>query len=194
MMRARARHSLRAAATGAALISLSCQDGLARVLDYNTEKLIFSCRSQYGAVLCSAWSPDNEYIITGGEDDMVVVWSTHDKCAVARCLGHNSWLSDLAFDPMHCVTTSDSRAEMGSFLEGSNYRFVSVAQDGRMCVWDLNQVRAQTHTHARTHTHTHTHITALRCGMCVWGRKRYPDAGAEDLGSRWGLGFRVCGT
>ena len=72
MMRARARHSLRAAATGAALISLSCQDGLARVLDYNTEKLFFSCRSQYGAVLCSAWSPDNEYIITGGEDDMVI--------------------------------------------------------------------------------------------------------------------------
>ena len=65
---------------------------------------------------------------------------------------------------MHCVTTSDSRAEMGSFLEGSNYRFVSVAQDGRMCVWDLNQVRARTHTHTHTHTHHSSEVRHVRLG------------------------------
>ena len=35
-------------------------------------------------MLSSAWSPDNEYLITGGEDDLVVVWSATDKCPVAR--------------------------------------------------------------------------------------------------------------
>jgi WD40 repeat protein len=42
-----------------------CQDGHARVFDFANEKLLYSFRSHYGAMLCSAWSPDNEFLITG---------------------------------------------------------------------------------------------------------------------------------
>jgi len=124
-------------------LALSCQDGLARVLDMNTEKLLFSFRSQYGAMLCSAWSPDNEYLVTGGEDDLVIVWSFADKCPVARCLGHNSWLSVVEFDPLFCISKAMAGGQGGQAqhevpYSASNYRFLSVAQDGRMCYWDLN--------------------------------------------------------
>ncbi len=42
-----------------------CHDGYARVFDFANEKLLYSFRSHYGAMLCSAWSPDNEFLITG---------------------------------------------------------------------------------------------------------------------------------
>mmetsp|Transcript_5867 Transcript_5867/g.11622 ORF Transcript_5867/g.11622 Transcript_5867/m.11622 type:complete len:461 (-) Transcript_5867:20-1402(-) len=114
-------------------MALCCQDGHCRVFDLAQEKLLASFRSQYGAMLCAAWSPDNHYLITGGEDDTLIVWSMEDKCAVARCLGHNSWISAVQFDPEFC---EDDESGDGP---GSNYRFLSVAQDGRLCFWDLNE-------------------------------------------------------
>mmetsp|Transcript_26220 Transcript_26220/g.62090 ORF Transcript_26220/g.62090 Transcript_26220/m.62090 type:complete len:464 (-) Transcript_26220:52-1443(-) len=114
-------------------MALCCHDGHARVFDFAQEKLAVSFRSQFGAMLCAAWSPDNHYLITGGEDDVIVVWSMEDKCALARCLGHNSWLSAVQFDPECCEDDEDGTGP------GSNYRFLSVAQDGRLCFWDLNE-------------------------------------------------------
>jgi len=113
---------------------LCCHDGNARIFHYPTEKLTFSLRSQYGAILCCAWSPDGNFLITGGEDDVVVVWSLVDKCAVARCLGHNSWISSVQFDPLFCSSASTREGGVAS-----NYRFLSIAQDGRLCFWDLNE-------------------------------------------------------
>lgn len=47
-----------------------------------------------------------------------------DSALVARCQGHRSWVSALAFDPWRC----DDR----------NYRFGSVGEDGRLCLWDFS--------------------------------------------------------
>lgn len=43
---------------------------------------------------------------------------------VARCQGHNSWVSAVAFDPWRC----DDR----------NYRFGSVGEDARLLLWDFS--------------------------------------------------------
>lgn len=37
-------------------------------------------------------SPDGKYILTGGEDDLVQVWSMEDQAVVAWGVGHNSWV------------------------------------------------------------------------------------------------------
>jgi len=103
-------------------MALCCHDGYARVFDVLSERLLFAFRSQYGGMLCAAWSPDNQYLVTGGEDDLVVVWSYADKCPVARCLGHNSWLSALAFDSQLCAETAPGALAP----PGSSYRFHSV--------------------------------------------------------------------
>jgi len=114
--------------TDGKLMALCCHDGHCRIFDFAAEKLLYSFRSHYGAMLCSAWSPDNKFLVTGGEDDLVVAWAWVDKVPVACCKGHNSWISSIAFDKSLCDTS-----------EEHNYRFHSVAQDGRLCTWDLNE-------------------------------------------------------
>lgn len=37
-------------------------------------------------------SNDGKYILTGGEDDLVQVWSMEDRKIVAWGEGHNSWV------------------------------------------------------------------------------------------------------
>lgn len=39
------------------------------------------------------------YVAAGGEDDLVAVYSVADRCLVAHCEGHNSWVSRVVFDP-----------------------------------------------------------------------------------------------
>mmetsp|Transcript_22197 Transcript_22197/g.43182 ORF Transcript_22197/g.43182 Transcript_22197/m.43182 type:complete len:476 (+) Transcript_22197:148-1575(+) len=112
-------------------MAVSCHDGYVRVFDFANEKLLYSLKSHYGAMLCSAWSPDNKFLVTGGEDDLVIAWSWVEKAPLACCVGHNSWISAIAFDPELCDATHGATG-------GGNYRFHSVGQDGRICTWDLN--------------------------------------------------------
>src|SRR5207302_1243093 len=73
---------------------------------------------------CVCWSPDGRYVVTGGQDDLVSIWSFHDRRIVARCEGHHSWVSSVAFDPWRC----DDRT----------YRFGSVGNDCRLLLWDFS--------------------------------------------------------
>lgn len=78
----------------------------------------------YGGLSCVCWSPDGKYIVTGGQDDLISIWSVAESDLVARCQGHQSWVTSVAFDPWRC----DDR----------NYRFGSVGEDCRLCLWDFN--------------------------------------------------------
>jgi len=74
--------------------------------------------------MCVCWSPDGKYILTGGQDDLISIWSFSEKTIVARCQGHQSWVAAVAFDPWRC----DDR----------NYRFGSVGEDCRLLLWDFS--------------------------------------------------------
>ena len=74
--------------------------------------------------MCVCWSPDGRYIVTGGQDDLVSIWSLEESMLVARCQGHNSWVTAVAFDPWRC----DER----------NYRIGSVGEDCRLLLWDFS--------------------------------------------------------
>lgn len=74
--------------------------------------------------MCVCWSPDGKYVLTGGQDDLVSIWSLTERRIVARCPGHHSWVTAVAFDPWRC----DER----------NYRFGSVGDDCRLLLWDFN--------------------------------------------------------
>ncbi|KAF1809754.1 WD40 repeat-like protein [Eremomyces bilateralis CBS 781.70] len=105
-------------------LAIVSDDGGLRVLDYCNEKLLDVFYSYYGALLCVTWSPDGRYILTGGQDDLVSIWSVADSALVARCQGHASWVTSVAFDPWRC----DER----------NYRFGSVGEDCRLLLWDFS--------------------------------------------------------
>jgi catabolite repression protein CreC len=64
------------------------------------------------------------YVLTGGQDDLLSIWSLPDRQIVARCQGHNSWVTAVAFDPWRC----DDR----------NYRFGSVGDDCKLLLWDFS--------------------------------------------------------
>ncbi|CEJ91057.1 hypothetical protein VHEMI06795 [[Torrubiella] hemipterigena] len=104
------------------------EDGTLRIIDYLKEELVDLFYSYYGGLTCVCWTPDGKYILTGGQDDLISIWSKDDSALVARCQGHDSWVSSVAVDPWRC----DDR----------NYRFGSVGDDGRLCLWDFNVAMA----------------------------------------------------
>jgi catabolite repression protein CreC len=48
------------------------------------------------------WSPDGKYVVTGGQDDLVSIFSLAERRIIARCPGHDSWVTAVAFDPWRC--------------------------------------------------------------------------------------------
>ncbi|KAL9603834.1 MAG: hypothetical protein Q9219_000943 [cf. Caloplaca sp. 3 TL-2023] len=124
-------------------LAVVTEDGSLQIIDYlNEQYALYSFSQQisryfadidrltdiypsyYGGFLCVCWSPDGKYILTGGQDDLVSIWSLAERRLVARCPGHHSWVSCVAFDPWRC----DDR----------NYRFGSVGEDRRLLLWDFN--------------------------------------------------------
>ena len=101
------------------------------------------------------WSPDGRYVVTGGEDDLMSVWSFDVKRIVVRGEGHKSYVSAVAFDPYTSQSSSalsssgprgvpptlDDVSHRGSRFFGEDdvsYRLGSVGQDGLICLWELS--------------------------------------------------------
>jgi catabolite repression protein CreC len=80
--------------------------------------------SYYGGFTCVTWSPDGKYVVTGGQDDLVTIWSLAERQIVARCPGHESWVTAVAFDPWRC--------------DDKTYRFGSIGDDCKLLLWDFN--------------------------------------------------------
>lgn len=55
---------------------------------------------------------------TGGQDDLVTIFSPWEQRVIARCQGHSSFVSALAFDDLRC--------------DGRTYRFGSVGEDNKL--------------------------------------------------------------
>lgn len=81
-----------------AYLALVSQDGMLRVFHWDTMELVGQARSYFGGLLCVCWSPDGKYIVCGGEDDLVTVYSFHERRVVVRGQGHRSWVSVVSFD------------------------------------------------------------------------------------------------
>ncbi|OPJ69936.1 hypothetical protein AV530_002822 [Patagioenas fasciata monilis] len=115
-------------------------------------------KSYFGGLLCVCWSPDGRYVVTGGEDDLVTVWSFAEGRVVARGHGHKSWVNAVAFDPFTGAAQSPQPPELGGGEDddGDNgdaepsdplarrsppvtYRFGSAGQDTQFCLWDLTE-------------------------------------------------------
>jgi len=105
-------------------LAVVSEDGSLRIIDYLKEQLLDLYTSYYGGFICVCWSPDGKYVLTGGQDDLVSIWSFAEQTIVARCQGHQSWVTAVAFDPWRC----DDR----------NYRFGSVGEDCRLLLWDFS--------------------------------------------------------
>ena len=84
---------------GMGAISKSRGNGASQLATIRNVAWLCQMQSYYGGLLCCAWSPDNRYVATGGEDDMVSLFGLVERCVTAWGQGHNSWISRIAFDP-----------------------------------------------------------------------------------------------
>ncbi|TFY70270.1 hypothetical protein EVG20_g2740 [Dentipellis fragilis] len=100
------------------------EDGCLRVIDALAEQLVDCYAAYFGSLTCVAWSPDGRFIITGGQDDLVNIYSPWEQRVIARCQGHSSFVSGLAFDDVRC--------------DGRTYRFGSVGEDNKLILWDFS--------------------------------------------------------
>ena len=131
------------------------QDGFLRVFHYDTMELIGRARSYFGGFLCVCWSPDGKYVVVGGEDDLVTVWSFSERRVVARGQGHRSWVSVVAFDP-YIVSFTDPENEVEDEKKSESvqcYRLGSVSQDTQLCLWDLTEDVLRPPVRARASAH-----------------------------------------
>ncbi|KAK4201111.1 WD40-repeat-containing domain protein [Triangularia verruculosa] len=117
-------------------LAVVSEDGSLRIIDYLSETLLDMFYSYYGGLTCVTWSPDGRYVVAGGQDDLVSIWSPGIDGTpggghlVARCQGHHSWVTGVKFDPWRC--------DIDEGVTGRNYRFGSVGEDGRVCLWDFS--------------------------------------------------------
>ncbi|KAL1859517.1 hypothetical protein VTK73DRAFT_7580 [Phialemonium thermophilum] len=105
-------------------LAVVSEDGSLRIIDYLKEKLLDMFYSYYGGLSCVCWSPDGKYVVTGGQDDLLSIWCPSESSLIARCQGHHSWITSVAFDPWRC--------------DDKSYRFGSVGEDRRLCLWDFS--------------------------------------------------------
>ncbi|KAM7207438.1 WD40 repeat-like protein [Naviculisporaceae sp. PSN 640] len=105
-------------------LAVVSEDGSLRIIDYLKEELLDLFFSYYGGLICVCWSPDGKYVLTGGQDDLISIWCPSESALIARCQGHHSWVTSVAFDPWRC--------------DDKNYRFGSVGEDRRICLWDFS--------------------------------------------------------
>ncbi|KAI1196977.1 WD40-repeat-containing domain protein [Nemania serpens] len=105
-------------------LAVVSEDGTMRIIDYLKEELLGLYNAYYGGFTSVCWSPDGKYVLTGGQDDLISIWYPEETTLIARCQGHQSWVTSVAFDPWRC--------------DEKNYRFGSVGEDCRLCLWDFN--------------------------------------------------------
>lgn len=121
-------------------IAVVTENGYLRVFSYDNMELVGIARSYFGGFLCVCWSPDSRYIVVGGEDDLLTVWSFLEKRVVARGVGHHSWINVVAFDPYTSLIDNDSDCNnINSEKVTIRYRIGSVGQDTQLCLWDLTE-------------------------------------------------------
>jgi WD40 repeat protein len=102
--------------------------GRLQVIEFHEEKLLWSQFAYFEEFNCICWSPDGRYIITGGGDGLITIW-TFEGRLVARGEGHYGPVTDISFDLWRCKdidSTTDFR-----------YIFGSVDCNGRILLWDF---------------------------------------------------------
>lgn len=107
------------------MMAATSKDGFLRVYSMSTYQLLVLFKSYFGGFTCFAWSPDSKYIVTGGEDDLLSVWSIENKQLAARGEGHSSFIGKIAFDAHRCSS-------------GKYYRFASAGQDSKIAIWEFS--------------------------------------------------------
>ncbi|EPY50426.1 WDR20 family WD repeat protein [Schizosaccharomyces cryophilus OY26] len=104
-------------------LAVVSERGTLKFLMHTELKMLDIFHSYFGGLSCVTWSPDGKFVVTGGKDDMLSVYSFPQRKLVARCQGHKSWVMGITFDQWRCSDDS--------------YRIASVGLDRQLLLWDF---------------------------------------------------------
>lgn len=145
-----------------------------RCFEYARMDLVGSFRSYFGGLLCVAWSPDAKYVLCGGEDDLITLWSVSEKRVVARGQGHNSWVNCVQFDPYLCcdggyrLVVSYGLSLAGGFREGEEgYLLLTRQAVTRQVTYDVHEARFVCH---RFTIRVCSNVRCFTSGSALWAR------------------------
>ena len=65
-------------------VATASSDGFLRLFILKPIQLCGRGKSNFGGVLCVCWSPDQKFLATGTEDDLVTIWSSTTLLPLAR--------------------------------------------------------------------------------------------------------------
>ncbi|MEP7137838.1 MAG: TIR domain-containing protein [Chloroflexota bacterium] len=99
-------------------IATGSKDGVVSIWNLNQTNSIITTRKHKGEILALGFSPNNQYLISGGADGAAVVMDPKTGAELSRCR-HNDKIKGIAFDPK------------------SNW-FVTVSNDRTVRVWDIH--------------------------------------------------------
>eukprot|EP00668_Euglena_longa_P046762 GGOE01062487.1.p1 GENE.GGOE01062487.1~~GGOE01062487.1.p1 ORF type:complete len:493 (-),score=98.72 GGOE01062487.1:537-2015(-) len=122
--------------------AIPSRDSYCHVIHWEDRRLKLRVQSFFGAMLCACWSPDERFLVMGGEDDTVSVLDFANECIVGRCVGHRSWVTCVAFDTWRLDSQADPQKAQASDNRSEptgldRYRFISVSQDSRLLCWEF---------------------------------------------------------
>ncbi len=140
-------------------IVTASEDGVARLWEVSTGKLVSSFAALDQAIYCARFSPDGSKIITGASDKAAHIWDVATGNEIMKLEGHEIYVTAAAFsaDGKRIVTASGDTtarvwdAQSGKqllLLEGHNSyvedaafnqdgtRIVTASSDGTAIVWD----------------------------------------------------------
>ena len=153
------------------------RDSNCHVVFWEERRLKFKIESFFGAILCVAWSHDEHYLVTGGEDDVVSIYDCRKECVLAKCSGHHSWVTAVAFDPWRSEKLTDLN-EIGGLSSDSatgaieRYCIVSAGQDSRLLFWDFEPLPAE----------EEVLMPAEQCALAPAGRPLLPGTSQDSTG------------
>lgn len=162
-------------------LAVVSQDGYLRVFDYSVMELLGTMKSYFGGLLCVCWSPDGKYVLTGGEDDLVTVWSFHEKRVVCRGQGHKSWVNVVAFDKFLTNATSNN---------GESHEFTGSEEDFANHTAKSNHVPPPAQDSVRASTRSNASKTSKASGDCkgpALTTYRFGSVGQDTVLCLWDL-------